>query len=194
MKRLAFSVVTATLITLALWSLSGCSAKARIADAAQKAHGHASSAVNAIDKAKATGDVGPKAQPYIEESRDEMSEVITLAGDIQDELPGVKDVQSPFWRWVNIAIVTVLVLGLLGLAIYLSPFLRPLLIVIGTALKLIPKPDPLRAKVAADFIADPAPIDKTDIDQIRLIEREKLASPVFKQQLDAELTAKGIPT
>ena len=77
--------------------LAGCaSPKQEIEKAASLASIEASSAIVLLDKATATGEVGPKALPFVNDAKAHMGNVLGAASSITSNLPGVKDIE-PWW-------------------------------------------------------------------------------------------------
>lgn len=180
------------LILGALLSLSGCSATEAIRDAATKVGqqsavvaDNVSGAKEDIGKALGTGDVGPKAKPHLENAIPKLdkaaaanTEIHKAANTINDNVEHVKDT-NPLW-WIPWVLVMAPVIFLVW---RFWPFIQ---VFIGW----IPGVFRQRAKVAAEFEADPAPIDPNDEATIKRIEKEK-ADPRFAAAFDQELLAKG---
>ena len=87
-------------------TLSGCaSPKKEIEKAATFATIEAGSAITALDKASATGEVGPKAAPFVAEAKVHMGNVLGAASSITSNLPGVKDVEGWWVAWIKTGVI-----------------------------------------------------------------------------------------
>lgn len=173
--------------------LAGCSSKEVIGKAAQQVNTAANSITTELTAAKATKEIGPKAMPHIEKAAESAGEISSLASKIVGELPGIEDKESPFWKFLKSAGFLIFIVCAVVLSVFYAPVIKPVLLVIGAWLRIIPKPIQIDARADAAYIAEPTPVDNSDIDRIRAIELKK-ADPRYKVALDAELVAKGIPT
>ncbi len=87
-------------------ALAGCaSPKREIEKAATFATIEAGSAISALDKATATGEVGPKAAPFVAEAKTNMGNVLGAASSITSNLPGVKDVEGWWVAWIRTGLI-----------------------------------------------------------------------------------------
>lgn len=86
--------------------MSGCaSPKREIEKAATFATIEAGSAITALDKATASGEVGPKAAPFVAEAKAHMGNVLGAASSITSNLPGVKDVEGWWVAWIKTGLI-----------------------------------------------------------------------------------------
>lgn len=179
---------------VALASMSGCSAKSRISDAAAQVQGKAASAIVNIDKATATGEVGPLAQPHLDAAKADVGEINDAAVEIKGALDGVVDKESPFWTWLKRFWYLAMLIMFAVLGVMYAP-LRQLLNTIGSwFVSLIPKAIKVDAAASAEVIvANETGKAKATVKQIAAIERKK-DDPRFKKVLDAELAKKGVAT
>lgn len=96
--------------------LSACtSSKETIQRSATYATGEATAVVSALDAATATGDVGPKARPFVDTARERAGNVLGAASAITQALPGVTDVES----WYKVLLKRVAVAAVLVVALWL---------------------------------------------------------------------------
>jgi hypothetical protein len=87
-------------------TLSGCaSPKKEIEKAATYATIEAGSAITALDSATATGEVGPKAAPFVADAKAHMGNVLGAASSITSNLPGVKDVEGWWVAWIKTGVI-----------------------------------------------------------------------------------------
>ena len=87
-------------------TLSGCaSPKREIEKAATYATIEAGSAITALDKATASGEVGPKAAPFVADAKAHMGNVLGAASSITSNLPGVKDVEGWWVAWIKTGLI-----------------------------------------------------------------------------------------
>lgn len=182
------------IVTLAgVFLLAGCSAKQAIGNAAVVVRTDAVGIQTDIAAAKATGEVGPKAEPHLDAATAKAQNIETKAEAILDELPNVKDVEHWFVGFLRTSLWLVIIGGIVFVCIYFAPVLRPIILTVGAFLNLIPSRIRVQAKADAAYIADPTNIDNTDEVRIRAIEQAK-ADPRYKKILKQELARKGVPT
>lgn len=188
-------IVVVILLIIALAVIAGCSATRAIGNTAVKVQQNARIASTSIAEAVSTGEVGPKAAPHLEVAAAAVNEIEADAVSIVEVINSgaVKDAESPFWTWVKRFWWLCFLIAAIVLSVIYAPVIRPVLLVIGAWLHIIPKPIRLQATTAAEFIADTSPADNTDVNRIREIELAK-QDPRFKKALDEELTDKGIIT
>lgn len=182
--RMLIAAILAILFVAAVMLLTGCSAKARIGDAAAQVQGKATSAINHIDAATATGDVGPLAQPHLDDAKADIGEISEAAAAITEALPGVVDKEWAGWFWIKLLIILAF-LAVIGFYVWrFWPFIQ-------VAIGWIPGVFRQRAKVAVDFVADPTPTTDADIETVRAIDKAK-RDPRFDAAFKAEATARGV--
>lgn len=175
--------------------VGGCSAKQAISNAAAEVQTKAASATAHIDAATATGDVGPKAQPHLDDAKADIGEIHEAATEIVDALPGVKDVESPFWRFIKSLGFIITLIGAVILSVLYAPVIRPVLLLIGSWLNLIPKAVKVDAQADAELIAaNESGKVKATVKQVAAIERKKAVDPRYRKALDKALNTEGVAT
>ena len=158
--------------------LAGCaSPKKEIEKAATFATIEAGSAITALDSATATGEVGPKAAPFVADAKDHMGNVLGAASSITSNLPGVKDVEGWWVAWINV--------GLIGAAsVACFYFLWPVLpgviawivVKFPKAMWAIPRAVRAQAKFDAEALAT-APSDSSLYESIAV---KRVKSPFYE--------------
>ena len=102
--RCAF--VTVLFMLAFVMIVAGCaSPKKEIEKAATFATIEAGSAITALDSATATGEVGPKAAPFVADAKAHMGNVLGAASSITSNLPGVKDVEGWWVAWIKTGVI-----------------------------------------------------------------------------------------
>ncbi len=101
---------------VALLAVSCASAKESIGRAAAVVSAESVSGRRDLDAARATGDVGREAVPYVVSASDRFGRIHDAADGIADALPGVRDREAPWYirRWY----VALGLLAVAGVALY----------------------------------------------------------------------------
>lgn len=184
-------ILAALFAVVGVLMLTGCSATKAIGNAAREVVALAHEASGELESAVATGEVGERAMPHVERAKQSVDGIAAKGEAIVEVVNSgaVKDADNWFVKlvkgigWLTVAAILA---GICFLVWRFWPYIQ-------LAVGWIPAVFSRKAKTAADFIADPAPVSDADLSSIRAIERAK-SDPRFKAALDAELTARGVVT
>jgi len=180
-------------IALLLAALTGCSgsAKQAIGRAAVTVQREASASAAELDSALATGEIGPTAEPLVLSARKRQDVIAEAAIGVQDNMANIEDREGWFSRLLRTSFWFVVIGGVVFVCIYFAPVLRPVLLLVGSWLNLIPRAIRIDARADAEaIVADKAGKSALSKDDIRAIETKKIKDARYRKALETELSAR----
>jgi hypothetical protein len=198
----------ATLGLLLLAMLAGCSAKEAIRDAANEVTTQAGvagdnirGAKDDLAKAKATGEVGPKAAPFLDSAVKKLDIAAIAvqackdaASIVTNRVDETEDKDGWLTRVLKSAAFIITLIAAVVLSVFYAPIIRPILLHIGAWLNLIPKPVRVDAEADAAYIASNSNPASSDVTAVRAIELKKASDPRYRKALDKALNKEGVAT
>lgn len=142
--------------SIGLMVFGGCvTPKEQIERSAAYASSEAVAVVASLESAEATGEVGPKALPFVREATGHANNVIGAASSISESLPGIRNVE-PFWKtWAKrAALAAICGVGLWLLWPLLPGFVAWVVVRFPKMIAVIPRSIRSAAKFDAQVIAE----------------------------------------
>lgn len=156
---------------------AGCTTpKESIQKSATYASAQASAASESLVSAEKTGEVGPKALPFVHEAQTHIGNVVQAAASISEVLPGVVNVEP----WYSVWAKRIALYGIVGVGLYfLWPFAPAILawLIVRFPKMLAVVPRTIRA--AAKFDAESLTEVGEDSSVHRAVTVRRASSPIY---------------